>query len=636
MTPNGEGVAAEVECPRVEHRVSCVVASASPDEARVLIVDDDDEVRTAAASALREVGLVVDEASNGLDALKLFQSRRPRVALLEVMTPFLDGFSTCRAMRDLPGGKEATIVMMTDLDDLESLRFGYDAGATDFLTKPINPVLFQHRMKYMLRAAEVVDQLRTSERKIAYLAYHDALTGLPNRRALERYMDRLMRSAPKETTGAAFLIDLDGFKRVNDTFGHSAGDELICEVGRRVAKCFAIDVGAEDHDVGCAPSRMFLARLGGDEFVLVDPSISDAFEASRVASQMLSAIGSVFELRGHEIVITASIGVTLVADAGGSVEALLLRADSAMYDAKAHDRNNARFYSPTLSDEARARLTMENSLRNALAQEEFEVYYQPKLDAATEEVVGAEALLRWRTADGTFVSPAEFIPVAEESGFITSIGRWVLEQACCRARAWQDRPETRGLRIAVNVSARQFRDPHFVAELNYILGDTGLAPGCLELELTEGTLMDDTKLTCEVLAELKRTGVWLALDDFGTGYSSLGYLRRFAVDTLKIDRSFVRGLLADEGCAAITGAVVAMAQRLRLSVVAEGVETVEQLEHLRRLGCAQVQGFLFSPALPAPGFERWVEGRSVSPTLTAPPRRMPLPGRSSALPPMMP
>jgi diguanylate cyclase (GGDEF)-like protein len=631
-------VATLVDPPTAEATSSSRISSLtgvprSADEARVLIVDDDEDARTKVASALREVGFIVVEAANGLDALKAFQTHRPHVALLEVMTPFLDGFSTCRAMRDLPGGQDASIVMMTDSDDIESLQFGYDAGATDFLTKPVNEILLQHRMKYMLRTAEVVDQLRRSERKIAHLAYHDALTGLPNRRSLERYMDRLVEHGTmRSSAGAIFLIDLDGFKRVNDTFGHSAGDELICEVGRRVTECFQIDLDAEDHGQ-LGQRSAFLARLGGDEFVFVDPSVACADDACLVASRMLAAIGSVFDLRGHEIVITASIGMALVADAHGSVEELIQRADAAMYDAKAHDRNNARFYSRALSDEARARLEMEGSLRNALAQNQLEVFYQPKIDTVTHAVTGAEALLRWRLADGTMISPAEFIPIAEETGLIIAIGRWVLEQACVQARAWTDEPAMHGLRIAVNVSARQFREPHFVDELRELLAATGLNPGCLELEITEGTLMNDTKLAREVLSELKTLGVWLALDDFGTGYSSLGYLRRFPFDTLKVDRSFVRDVLTDEGCAAITAAVVAMAQRLHLEVVAEGVETEAQLEHLRVIGCGEVQGFLFCPAVPAAEFRRWVAGR-VSRRETVWPRRMPAAGRNSAIPPL--
>jgi diguanylate cyclase (GGDEF)-like protein len=606
----------------------------APEEQRVLVVDDDDDARAEAAAALRAVGFCVDEAANGLDALKIFRDRRPHFALLEVMMPFMDGFSTCRAMRELPGGNDASIVMMTDLDDLESLQFGYDAGATDFITKPINAMLLQHRVKYMLRSAELLDQLRRSERKIAHLAYHDALTGLPNRRALERYMERLMRaSARTGPRGALFVIDLDGFKRVNDTFGHKAGDELICEVARRVVDCFGIDVDAEDQGDGAGGT--FLARLGGDEFVFVDPTAKGPEEATAVAGNMLAAIGSVFDLRGHEIVITASIGISMVADAAGDIEALIQGADAAMYDAKAHDRNNARLYSKALSDKARGQLELETALRHALARDEFEVCYQPKIDVATGAITGAEALLRWHSPELGLVSPQDFIPVAEETGLILPIGRWVLEQVCLQAQRWHEDPETRGLRIAANVSARQFRDPSFLASVKEVLADTGLDPRGLDLEITEGTLMNDTKVARDVLRDLKRLGVWLSLDDFGTGFSSLGYLRRFPFDTLKVDRSFVKDVLTDEGCQAITSAVIAMAQKLRLQVVAEGVESKEQLGYLKSLGCDEVQGFYFSPAIAPADFGAYSRGRIATRELRQP-RLMAADGRRSAIPAMRP
>jgi len=600
-------------------------------EPRVLIVDDDEDARSQAATALRDVGFIVDEAANGLDGLKLFVQHRPQIALLEVMTPFVDGFSTCRAIRDLTGGGDASIIIMTDLDDVESLQFGYDAGATDFITKPMNPIVLQHRIKYMYRATEAVDQLRKSRRKIAHLAYHDALTDLPNRRALERYMRRLLESRAGNE-GAVFLFDLDGFKRVNDTFGHTAGDELICEVARRITGCFGIETGPGAVDVDT--KRTFLARLGGDEFVLVSPSVTGLEDAMAVSNAMLAAIGTVFDLRGHEIVITASIGISLLGE-HGDPELLLQRADAAMYDAKAHDRNNARLYSKSLDEKGPVRLKMEGALRNAIGLGELELHYQPKIDAVAGVVTGCEALLRWNSGELGAVSPADFVPVGEETGLIVPIGRWVLEEACRQASAWHASPEMRGLRVAVNVSARQFRDTKFLDDLERILAETGLHPHALELEITEGTLMNDTKFARNVLRQLKSWGVWLALDDFGTGYSSLGYLRRFPFDTLKVDRSFVRDMLSDDGSAAITSAVIAMAHGLRLTVVAEGVETREQLAYLRTLGCTELQGFYFSKALPARDFEAWVAERRISQKELLRPREMPAEGRSSAIPPLL-
>ena len=607
------------------------VAPATVAEARVLIVDDDDEARSAAAEALRAVGFVVEEVGNGLDALKAFQATRPHIALLEVMTPFVDGYSTCRAMRDLPGGQETSIVMMTDLDDLESLRFGYEAGATDFITKPVNSIILQHRIRYMLRAAEVMDELRSSERRIAQIASHDALTGLPNRRSLKHYMELLTEEGSNPKEGAVFLLDLDGFKRVNDTFGHSAGDELICEVGRRITEHFQIGRGSSQ--LAGQPLERILARLGGDEFVFIDPRVANQADAAELAARMLDVISEGFELRGHHIAITASIGVALIADVGNDVERLIQSADAAMYDAKGHDRNNARFYSRVLSEQARVQLDIENALRAPDTLSQFELFYQPKVDLRTSEVVGAEALIRWRHPERGLIPPNDFIAVAEETGLIIPIGRWVVREACRQARAWQDVPALRGLRIAVNVSARQFRDPHFFDDVKRILDETGVDPHALEIEITEGTLMNDTKSARALLDELKRMGIWIALDDFGTGYSALGYLRQFPFDTLKVDRSFVSDLLTDEGCAAITSAIVAMANRLQLNVVAEGVETQGQLEYLRALGCDQVQGYFYSRPLPVSDFEAWASGRVTRSALGAP-RQLALHHRPSAIPPL--
>jgi diguanylate cyclase (GGDEF)-like protein len=581
-------------------------------EPRVLIVDHDRHARADCAAALRAVGCTVDEASDRVDALELFARRRPHLVLLEVTTPFLDGFATCRAIRELPGGADASIVMMTDIEDIESLRLGYDAGATDFITKPINAILLQHRVKYMLRAADAADQLRKSEREIAHLAYHDTLTGLPNRRAFQRYMER--RQASRSNAGAVFLIDLDGFKRVNDTFGHGAGDELICEVGRRVASRFGMAM--ERGDAAGDVTSPIVARLGGDEFVFVDPSVRASKDAASIAEAMLEEIGRPYVVCGHEVVVTASIGIALVADGNGDVDSLIQNADAAMYDAKSHDRNNARFHSPALCEAARERLEMESALRHALAKGQLQVVYQPKIALSTGVVSGAEALVRWHHPERGMIRPDAFIPIAEESSLIVPIGRWILREACEQARRWQAVAEMRHVTVSVNVSPRQFRDPLFLDDLDQILAATGIDPCALELEITEGTLMNDTKLARALLAQLKERGVRLALDDFGTGYSSLGYLTRFPLDTLKVDRSFVRDV-ADEGSAAITSAVIAMARTLDLTVVAEGVETTEQLEHLEALGCEHVQGFLFSAAMAAPDFVRWTLDRVAASRVSA-------------------
>jgi diguanylate cyclase (GGDEF)-like protein len=593
------------------------------------VVDDDDESRQLVSHTLRSIGFTVDEASNGVAALKIFKDRRPQIALLEVMTPFMDGFSTCRAMRELPGGEDVSIVMMTNTDDVDSLQFGYEAGATDFVTKPINQTLLKHRMKHILRSSELVDQLRSSERRVAHQAYHDALTGLPNRRALERFMAGTLGN-PRTGHGAVFVIDLDGFKRVNDTFGHTAGDELICEVGRRMSACFE---GCASEPSSPGGSRRLLARLGGDEFIFVDTTLDGRDEIARAGARILEAIGTAYELRGHDIVITASVGIALLGDGSCTVDAIIQNADAAMYDAKDHDRNNARFYTEELNEKTRAQLDVENALRRALADGQFELFYQPKVAAKTGRLAGAEALIRWRHPTWGMVSPVDFIPVAEETGLIVPIGAWVLREACRQASVWQNDPVMRGMRIAVNVSARQFRDPRFFETVRVALAESGLDPHGLEVEITEGVLMNDTKGGRELLDDLKALGVWIALDDFGTGYSSLGYLRRFPIDTLKIDRSFVRDVVTDPSSAAITGAIVAMANQLHLNVVAEGVETLAQLEHLRAIDCAEIQGYFFSPPIDNKAFERWAQGR-VSHDALAAPRRISRELAISAIPPM--
>ncbi|MFO0740150.1 MAG: EAL domain-containing protein [Labilithrix sp.] len=572
---------------------------------RVLLVDDDDAARTEAAAALRSIGCTVFEASNGLDGLKTFETVRPHIAFLEVMTPFVDGFSTCRAMRDLQGGGDVAIVMMTDEDDVESLRFGYEAGATDFIIKPINAMVLQHRVRFMNRAIASAQQNRAHERKIAHLAYHDALTGLPNRRTLSEYMEKLVAETPRK--GAVFVLDLDGFKRVNDTLGHSAGDELICEVGRRMLAAFAIE--PTNWRRGSRPDRQLLVRLGGDEFVFVDPNVDSAIEASMLAERLLSAVGTVFELHGHEVLVTASIGIALVGEVEGGVDELLQSADTAMYDAKAHDRNNARFYSRKLFEQARKKVDTESALRQAIAGNQLVLYYQPKVALATDEVVGVEALLRWNHPTRGIVFPGEFIGTAEETGLIVPIGIWALGEVCRQAKRWSEREDLRGIRIAVNVSARQFRSPTFLAQVEHEIRSSGVDPRLIEMEITEGILLEDTKGVRVILDGLKALGLHIALDDFGTGYSALGYLRQFPFDCLKIDRSFITDLLVDEGCAAITSAVVALANRLRLNVVAEGVEEAGQAEQLRQLGCDEAQGYLYSPALPADQLAAWASGR---------------------------
>jgi diguanylate cyclase (GGDEF)-like protein len=420
--------------------------------------------------------------------------------------------------------------------------------------------------------------------QIEHLAYHDALTGLPNR---PLFMDRLriaMAQANRDRRKVAVLFfDLDRFKGINDSLGHSVGDELLRAVGGRIQSC------VRDGDT--------LARLGGDEFTLLLPAVTQSTDATRVAQKLIDTFKAPFQVDSRELFITSSIGISHYPDDAQDAEALLKNADTAMYGAKERGRDTFQLYTAALNPQALERLTLENSLRKALAQNQFVLHYQPIIDTASGELHGTEALLRWNHPDTGLVRPKDFIEMAELTGVIISIGPWLLRTACAQTKAWQDRGHPR-LSVGVNLSARQFLQPHLVTEVRTALQQSGLAAEFLELEITEGLAMQNAEITNETLRALKELGVRISIDDFGTGYSSLGYLRRFPIDTLKIDQSFVRDIHVDPGDAAIVTTVIAMAGSLGLRVVAEGVELEEQLAFLRGHRCDLVQGYLFGAPMP--------------------------------------
>jgi diguanylate cyclase (GGDEF)-like protein len=431
--------------------------------------------------------------------------------------------------------------------------------------------------------AEVEERRRADER-VVHMAHHDALTGLPNRALLT---DRVGQAIARARRGggklALLFLDLDRFKNVNDSLGHAVGDQLLVGVAARLT--------ASRREVDT------VARLGGDEFIISLPDVAGAAEAAGIATRILADLATPFMVAGHELHADASIGIALFPDDGDSPEMLVRNADTAMFHAKESGRANYQFFGPQMTERVRRRLSTETNLRGALERGEFTLHYQPLIDLVTGRIAGAEALLRWPQPDCRLVSPAEFIPVAEDTGLIVPLGEWVLREACTRAQAWQTLHP--GLRIAVNLSARQFRQRNLVEMVERALADTRLAPELLELELTEGMLLQHAQETVTVLARLDEIGVRLAIDDFGTGYSSLSYLKRFPIHALKIDRSFVRDISTDPNDAAIVTAIVAMARSLDLGVTAEGVETREQAVFLRSLACATAQGFYFGRPMPA-------------------------------------
>ncbi|MGH6903836.1 MAG: putative bifunctional diguanylate cyclase/phosphodiesterase [Geminicoccaceae bacterium] len=458
----------------------------------------------------------------------------------------------------------------------------------------------------MLAAAfnRMLRQLRDHTERARHLAFFDSVTDLPNRVHFKELLGRAIASARRDQhRGAVLFLDLDRFKLINDTFGHDAGDLLLRSFAVRLTNCLrAVDVVARP---GAKAPDSTLARLGGDEFTIMLGEIHGPADAARVARRVLEALDQPFDLGGQTVVVGTSIGVAIFPDDGDDPESLLKNADVAMYHAKEQGRNNYQFYSRSLGARTVARLTLERDLRKALVRGEFELQYQPQLALGSRAVVGLEALVRWHHPRLGVVSPATFISLAEETRLIVPVGIWVLRQACREASAWS-RAGLGPLRIAVNLSVVQVLQNNFVGQLAAVLAETGLAPERLELEITETTVMSDAEAVVAKLIEVKRMGVTLAIDDFGTGHSSLSYLKRFPLDRLKIDRSFIRDIACDADDEAIVTAIIAMSRSLSFEVVAEGIETARQEDFLRRQGCDLAQGFLFSPPLPAKDVPGWL------------------------------
>ncbi|MBL1177557.1 EAL domain-containing protein [Pantanalinema sp. GBBB05] len=432
---------------------------------------------------------------------------------------------------------------------------------------------------------EDITSRKQAEATIRYQAFHDLLTGLPNRTLFNDRLPLALSHAQRSNTILAVMfLDLDRFKIINDTLGHAIGDQLLQEVAYRLSRCL------REGDT--------VSRWGGDEFTLLLPQINTPEDASKIAQRLIEALKPTFELSGHTLHISSSIGVALYPHDGQDAQTLLKNADAALYRAKDQGRNGYQFYTPAINSKASELLALENSLHDALERQEFIIYYQPQINLTTGEITQMEALVRWQHPDLGFVSPAVFIPLAEENGLIVPIGEWVLRTACAQHRLWQDMGLS-SLRIAVNLSARQFHQQRLLETVSQILTEVTLDPACLELEIAETTAMQDVNFTASLLQQLRTMGVHIAVDDFGTGYSALSYLKKFPLNTIKIDQSFIQDLTTDDRDSAIVAAVIALGRGLNLNVVAEGVETQEQLAVLRSLGCEEMQGYLFSQPMPA-------------------------------------
>ncbi len=670
-----------------------------------LIADDDGTVRTIMREVLEQAGFRVEEAADGQTALDQFEQLSPDVVLLDVEMPQMDGYTVCKRIRAQESLRATPIFVITGRDDPQSIQHAYEIGATDFLSKPISWTILAHRVRFVLRASDALNEIqglvrampdkifilneegevlarheeervgqptvaelissddfsevfpdetradvkskvavalttgkpqihehaidnggqhletrivgrdrnsalaivrnvtarKEYEDRVYDLAYYDQLTGLPNRLLFQQSLDTAIKqSERRENPFAILFVDLDHFKRINDTLGHSMGDSLLRAVADRLRTC----TGYDEPD-----SKVEIARLGGDEFVVMLGGTDCAFSASAMADNVVTALSRPMECEGHRLVVTPSIGITLYPQDGNSSESLLMNADSAMYRAKSSGRNTHKFYSNTMRIRSLHRLDIENELRDAIAGDQFSLQYQPKVDLKSWSVVGLEALIRWNHPERGWISPGEFIPIAEESGLIVPIGTWVLQEACRQIRRWRN-TSLHSARVSVNISSEQIYTDNLLQTVIDAMQENQVGAESLELEITESLLMRDIDSTVETLNEFKELGLAISIDDFGTGYSSLSYLTRFPIDTLKIDQSFVRDLHIDSDDAAICAAILAMARKLNLNVVAEGVEIDEQLQFLRSHGCNQIQGYLYSKPLPPADLERLMDEKA--------------------------
>lgn len=569
---------------------------ATPTDGTIMLIDDEPLTLEVVQTFLEEAGYTRFVTTNEpRQVIELLVSRRPDVVLLDLMMPEVSGFDILSRMRADTEMKYTPVIVLTSANDAATKLKALELGATDFLSKPVDPSELRLRVRNTLAFKAYQDRL----------ANYDDLTGLPNRRAFLARLDSAIRRAKRQQSVCALLhVDLDRFRQINDSLGPRVGDSLLRDVAQRLEDAVRdSDVVARFADEA---SRSSLSRIGGDEFTVLVSGIHRAENASLLARRISLALAKPFLAEERDLFLTASIGIAVYPDDGIEPDFLLKHAAVAMHYSKRHGGNSYEFYSKDINARASERLTLENELRRALEREELLLHYQPKVDVAAGHIVGAEALVRWQHPELGMVSPAKFVPLAEESGLIVPLGEWVLREACKECKTWQHLG-LQPLGIAVNVSSVQFRKGGLLQALRSALETSGLEAPHLVIELTESVLMESAEANIQILQELKAMGVRLAMDDFGTGYSSLSYLKRFSLDELKIDRSFMSGVPSDRDNAAIASAIIALAHNLGLKVVAEGIESRGQLEFLKVKLCDEFQGYLFSRPLPKEEFKRLLQ-----------------------------
>jgi diguanylate cyclase (GGDEF)-like protein/PAS domain S-box-containing protein len=683
----------------------------------ILLVDDDSTVRFLLGNVLREGGFEVKEAADGAVGIDLAREIAPDLVILDVMMPGLDGYETCQALRAIAACADVPVLMLTGLDDVHSFRRAFEAGATDFATKPISPAMLSHRVRFMLRARDIFSELRQSESRLAeaqriarighwefdlgtgafhgsaevnsilglaagaavsfedclarvhpdyratlrqavdslargeealdhqhrlvtetgeprfihlrgelvrgpdgasrcargtlqditdrvraeeqirLLVYHDSLTGLPNRLLCARKLETALAHARRRGRKVAMMVlDLNNFRQINDTLGHRAGDVVLAAVARRLRD----SVRAFDEMVsnGKQENASITSRLAGDEFLFAIMDLESGEEAADIAQHILDTLHEPVKHESRELFVSGSIGVSLFPDDGADFEELVKNADTAVAQAKQSGPNTIAFFNRSMNELVTHRLMLETELRRTLENHGIKVHYQPLVEAANGRIVGIEALSRWTHSQLGVVSPVQFIPLAERLGLIGTLTEDTVRSACSQLAAW-GRVGLPPIYVSINISGQQFQNPDLATGICSLVGEAGVDPGRITLEVTESVLIMNLTAGERTLESLKACGFRIAIDDFGTGYSSLSYIKRFPIDVLKIDRAFIRDIATNPRDATVTTAIVALAQGLGVEPLAEGVETAEQRDMLLAAGCSLMQGFFFAKPMPA-------------------------------------
>ena len=577
-------------------------------EAKILVVDDTRANIVALQVLLKPVEADIITVQSGQDALRAAAEHEDHIALilLDVQMPVMDGFEVARLLQENENTRSLPIIFITANQDEAHIEEAYLAGAVDYIQKPIHKTALISKVRVFLDLWQLrfgleqeVEQRRAAEHRVEHLATHDPLTNLPNRRGLYEELNELIyRSRRYRYSSAIIYVDLDGFKHVNDHFGHEAGDRLLTQVSANFK-----DIVRQTDTV---------ARIGGDEFIVLITDIDGETSLIPKIESLLHEASQPIRFKGHNISVGASIGIAMYPDHGDDAETLLHHADQAMYQAKNHGKNTFRFFTEDINEKAHRQRELQDNLRKALPNDEFTVFYQPIVDARSGQTVSVEALLRWYSATLGHVYPDEFISAAESAGLIPELGCWVLKKGIETAAHWNQRFGI-GLRIAINASSIQFRNHLLFDAIKQQIERHNWNPDLLEVEITEGLLLDDSPEVNTYINEISNYGVRLSVDDFGTGFSALSYLKNYPVSTVKIDRSFIMDLPGDKENEVLVQAIIAMAHGLRLEVIAEGVETIEQWEYLRSLKCDFVQGYYFGKPMPQEEFEEYLMGQLEKP-----------------------